>query len=99
MLNIITIENKGEVTLALEGRLDSVSAPELENKIKEITPHITDLIFDLEKLDYISSAGLRILLSAQKAMNERGGMKVRNVDPTVMEVFEITGFAEILTIE
>ena len=98
MLNIQkTIENE-TANVALEGRLDTVTAPDLEKTLKEILPGLKSLVFDFEKLDYISSAGLRVLLSAQKAMNAQGGMQVKNVNETVMEIFEVTGFSDILTI-
>lgn len=98
MLNIAkTIEN-GTGCLALEGRLDTVSAPELEQVIRDILPDLTELTLDLEQLDYISSAGLRVLLSAQKVMNRQGRMTVKNVNETILEIFEVTGFTEILTI-
>lgn len=99
MLNINkTIEN-GTATIFPEGRLDTVTAPDLEKTIQEILPGLTTLVLDLEKLDYISSAGLRVLLSAQKAMNAQGSMKVCHVNETVMEIFDVTGFSDILTIE
>ncbi len=98
MLNIAkTIENETG-KLVLEGRLDTVSAPELEQVIKETLPGLTELTLDFEKLDYISSAGLRVLLSAQKVMNKQGSMKVTNVNETILEIFEVTGFSDILTI-
>ena len=98
MLNITkTIEN-GAGKLVLEGRLDTVSAPELEQVIKETLPGLTELTLDFEKLDYISSAGLRVLLSAQKVMNKQGSMTVTNVNETILEIFEVTGFSDILTI-
>lgn len=98
MLNITkTIEN-GAGKLVLEGRLDTVSAPELEQVIKETLPGLTELTLDFEKLDYISSAGLRVLLSAQKVMNKQGSMTVTNVNETILEIFEVTGFTDILTI-
>ena len=98
MLNITkTIEN-GAGKLVLEGRLDTVSAPELEQVIKETLPGLTVLTLDFEKLDYISSAGLRVLLSAQKVMNKQGSMTVTNVNETILEIFEVTGFTDILTI-
>ncbi|MBO7406933.1 MAG: STAS domain-containing protein [Clostridia bacterium] len=93
-----TIEN-GTMTIAPEGRLDTVTAPKLEQELRDSLEGITELIFDLEKLDYISSAGLRVLLFAQKEMNVRGEMAVRNVNETVAEIFEVTGFTDILTIE
>ncbi len=98
MLNVNkTIEDKKAV-LTAEGRLDTVTAPEMEKVIAEVLPGITELIFDFEKLDYISSAGLRVLLSAQKAMNKQGEMKVCHVNEAVMEILEVTGFSDILTI-
>ena len=92
-------ENGTELTVALEGRLDTTTAPELEADLKNSLDGLTVLILDFEKLEYISSAGLRVLLSAQKIMNTKGGMKVTNVNDVVQEVFEVTGFADILTIE
>ena len=99
MLNINkTIEN-GKAAFSLEGRLDTVSAPELEAELKEALEGVSELTLDLEKLEYISSAGLRVLLAAQKEMNKRGTMKVTHVGETIMEIFEVTGFSDILTIE
>ena len=87
------------LTLALTGRLDTNTAPQLETELKRSIDGVTDLTFDFAGLEYISSAGLRILLSAQKTMNKQGSMTIRNVNETVSEVFDITGFSEILTIE
>ena len=87
------------LTLALEGRLDTATSPQLEQVLKESCDGVTELIFDLEKLEYISSAGLRVLLAAQKRMSAVGSMKLTHVCELVMEVFEVTGFADILTIE
>ena len=87
------------LTVALEGRLDTTTSPELETELKGSLDGVTELIMDLEKLDYISSAGLRVLLWAQKTMNQNGSMVVKNVSEVVNEVFEVTGFADILTIE
>ncbi len=93
-------EMKGtELKIALEGRLDTMSAPELEAVINENLENTESLTIDFSKLDYISSAGLRVLLSAHKAMSTKGGMKVTNINEIVREVFEVTGFADILTIE
>lgn len=86
-----------ELTIMLEGRLDTMTAPELEKELKENYDSITGMVLDFKDLEYISSAGLRVLLSAHKALN--GKLVVKNVIDTVMEVFEITGFADILTIE
>ena len=100
MLNIEKhIEEKNTV-FSLEGRLDTVTAPELEGKLKEALGDVEELTLDFEKLDYISSAGLRVLLSTQKTMSEKGGdMKLIHVKDEIMEVLEITGFVDILTIE
>ena len=99
MLNInATVENAA-VVFELEGRLDTVTSPDLEIKLKEVLPDTEELTLDLEKLDYISSAGLRVLLSTQKVMNKQGTMKITHVNDTIMEIFEVTGFSEILTIE
>jgi anti-sigma B factor antagonist len=98
----MTIEKKvngTELEIALEGRLDTNSSPQLEAELKNSTDGIESLIFDLEKLEYISSAGLRVLLSAQKTMNKQGKMAVRNANEDVMDVFDVTGFVDILTIE
>ena len=91
--------NEKSAVLTLAGRMDTVTAPELESAVQEIIDDLTELVIDLEELDYISSAGLRVLLSAQKKMNKQGTLTIRNVRPEVMEIFEITGFTDILTIE
>ena len=91
--------NGTALELALEGRLDTTTAPELEAELKTSLDSTDSLIFDLSKLDYISSAGLRVLLSAQKSMSKKGGMKVTHINEIVQEVFEVTGFADILDIE
>ncbi len=99
MLNINKTVENGKAVIRPEGRLDTVTAPELESVIKETLPGLKELTLDFEGRDYISSAGLRVLLSAQKAMNAQGEMKLCNVNETVMEIFEVTGFSDILTIE
>ena len=102
MMTIDKILNGTELTIILEGRLDTTTAPELEAVLLEqLEGDVSDLIFDFEKLEYISSAGLRVLLSTQRIMNkkENGSMKVIHVGEMVMEIFEVTGFTEILTIE
>ena len=99
MLNINKTVENGKAVIRPEGRLDTVTAPELESVIKETLPGLKELTLDFEGLVYISSAGLRVLLSAQKAMNAQGEMKLCNVNETVMEIFEVTGFSDILTIE
>ena len=99
MLNIEkTIEN-GAAVFALEGRLDTVTAPELEQSLKESLDGLTALTLDFEKLEYVSSAGLRVLLSAQKTMNKQGEMTLIHVSEPVMDILDVTGFADILTIE
>ena len=98
----MTIEikkNANELVLEITGRLDTTTAPSLDEILNENFDNLKSLILDFKGLEYISSAGLRVLLSAQKKMNKFGTMKVVNVDESVMEVFEITGFADILTIE
>ena len=96
----ITKEQNGtELKIALEGRLDTMTAPELEAELNQDLGNAESLTLDFSKLEYISSAGLRVLLSAHKAMSAKGGMKVTNVNEIVREVFEVTGFADILTIE
>ena len=87
-----------ELTLALEGRLDTNTAADLEKEVQDLTS-VKKLVFDLEKLEYISSSGLRILLACQKQMNYQGKMVIKNVGEGIMEVLEITGFSDILTIE
>ena len=99
---MITIEkavNGTTLTVALEGRLDTTTSPKLEEDLRSSIDGITELVFDFEKLEYISSAGLRVLLAMQKFMNQQGKMVLRNVNEAVMEVFEVTGFADILSIE
>lgn len=99
MLNIKkAIENTAAV-FTLEGRLDTTTAPELDQELKSSLPGVTALTLDVKDLAYISSAGLRVLLSAQKLMNKQGKMTIRNVNETVMEIFEVTGFSDILDIE
>lgn len=98
-MNINTTQDGSRLTLTLEGRLDTGSAPQLENVLKSTLRGVTELELDFAQLAYISSAGLRVLLSAMKLMKKQGSMVVRNVNETVMEVFEITGFADMLTIE
>ena len=87
------------LTLALDGRLDTTTSPDLEEALATSLDGVTTLVFDFSKLDYLSSAGLRVLLSAQKRMSKQGSMTLRHVNDTVREVFEITGFADFLTIE
>ena len=100
MLNIVNTAEAGKATLALEGRLDTVTSPELEAELKGILDGASELTLDFEKLEYVSSAGLRVLLSAQKAINKKNGiMKIVHVNDVISEGCEVTGFSEILTIE
>ena len=96
-MTINKIKNGDTLTIALEGKLDTVTAPQLEAALKESMGGIEELVFDFEKLDYVSSAGLRVLLYAHKTM--AGRMKLIHVGELVMEVLEVTGFSDILTIE
>ena len=98
-MTIEKTKNESSLTLAVSGRLETLTAPELEKVVKEELGGVTELIFDLSGLEYISSAGLRVLLSAQKIMNAQGAMKVTGAREIVLEVFDITGFSDILTIE
>ena len=88
-----------KLTLALEGRLDTTTAPDLEKVIKEETGDVNNLHFEMDKLEYISSAGLRVLLSAQKLMNKKGEMLITGCSDDIMEIFDLTGFTDILSIE
>jgi len=99
---MLSIEKKTEgkeLVLALSGRLDTVTAPELESVLKESIEGAESLEFDMTELEYISSAGLRVLLSAQKTMSKQGSMVLKNVNEDVREIFDVTGFSDILTIE
>jgi anti-sigma B factor antagonist len=87
------------LTISIGGRLDTTTAPTLESEIRDSIDGVQELVIDIKDLDYISSAGLRVLLSAQKIMNKQGSMVVKNANEAVMEVFEVTGFTDILTIE
>ena len=99
MLNIDkTIEN-GKAVFTLAGRLDTATAPELEKALKESLDGVSELALDFSGLEYISSAGLRVLLSAQKLMNRQGKMKIAHINDIVREIFDVTGFSDILTIE
>ena len=98
-MNIRKSAESTKLTIALEGRLDTTTSPQLEGELRTAVNGITELVFDLSKLDYVSSAGLRVLLSAQKVMNRQGSMKIRNVKPEIMEIFDVTGFTDILTLE
>lgn len=92
-------QNHTDLTVALEGRLDTTTAPQLEAELKRSLNGITALTLDLAALEYLSSAGLRVILSAQKVMNRQGKMVVKNANDTIMEIFEVTGFSDILDLE
>ncbi len=99
MLNITKDANGSYLMIALEGRLDTVTAPVLESELRGALDGVDDFIIDMQNLQYISSAGLRVLLSAQKIMNRQGRMVVKNASEDVREIFDVTGFSDILTIE
>lgn len=99
MMNIIKMQRDNRLTIALDGRLDISTAPDLEQVVVGCLDGVTELVFDLEKLIYISSAGLRVLLLAQKKMNKQGSMNVIHVNQMVMKVFVNMGFSNIITIE
>ena len=98
-MTITKMENGTELTLRLNGRLDTTTAPQLEAELKHDISGVETLLFDFAELEYLSSAGLRVLLAAQKVMNKQGKMIIQHVNETISEIFEITGFSEILTIE
>ncbi len=98
-MNIEKNLNGTELEIKVVGRLDTATAPQLEEELKANLDGIEKLVLDFAELDYLSSAGLRVLLSAQKTMNKQGRMIVRNVNETIAEIFEVTGFCDILTIE
>ena len=98
-MNIIKATEGTTLNLVLEGRLDTTTAPQVEAELKGAVDGITELNMDFEKLEYLSSAGLRVILAAQKTMNKQGKMVIRHVNETIREVFEVTGFIDILTIE
>ena len=97
-MNINKQTNGTEITFTLEGRLDTTTAPALESELNGVLANATRLKLDLAKLEYMSSAGLRVLLSAQKAMSKKGQLTIANVSAEIMEIFELTGFSDILTI-
>ena len=98
-MTINKIKENDSLMIALEGRLDTLTAPKLDAEIQGALDGIKSLVFDFEKLAYISSAGLRILLSAQKVMNKQGTMVIKNAGPEIREIFDVTGFSDILTLE
>lgn len=98
-MKIKKIENGNTLTVSLEGRLDTGTAPDLEKELSGSLDQVEELYLDFKGLDYVSSAGLRVLLATQKVMNRQGKMVLQNVNDNIMEVFEMTGFVDILTIE
>ncbi len=98
-MNINKNMNNGILTMNISGRVDTTTAPILEQELKGSYEGVTELIFDFAEVEYISSAGLRVLLSAQKVMNKQGSMKLIHVSEDILEIFEVTGFSDILTIE
>ena len=98
-MQIDAARNDSTLTLALEGRLDTLTSPELENALKNSLGEIDSLVLDFSKVEYVSSAGLRVLLSAHKRMSAKGGMKVTGVNDGVMEILKMTGFTDILSVE
>ena len=95
-MNIIKTKEGSTLNLALEGRLDTTTAPQLEAALHGAMEGVTELNMDFEKLEYLSSAGLRVILAAQKTMNKQGKMVIRHVNETIREVFEVTGFLELI---
>lgn len=98
-MTITKHEEGKKLTITIEGRLDTTTAPELEAELNTSLEDVTELVLDMEKLIYLSSAGLRVVLAAQKRMNKQGHMTVAHVCADIMEVFEITGFVDILDIK
>ena len=98
-MTINKVANGNELLISLEGRLDTTTAPQLDDELKTALGGVEKREFDFSKLEYISSAGLRALLSAQKVMNKQGSMVIKNVSEEINEIFEVTGFVDILTIE
>ncbi len=93
------ISNGSDLTVKIIGRLDTTTAPQLDSFLRDSLAGVTSLLLDFSELEYLSSAGLRVLLATQKTMNKQGSMVIKNVNDTIMEVFDITGFVDILTIE
>ena len=98
-MTINKVQNGEELTLSVDGRLDTITAPQLEEEIRASIDGIKNLIIDISALEYISSAGLRVLLSAQKTMNKQGAMTVKGANEAIMEIFNVTGFVDLLNIE
>lgn len=98
-MEINKIVDDKKCTIELTGRLDTLTSPQLEEALKEVPEDTTELVLDLKELEYVSSAGLRVFLNAQKGMTDKGTMTLKNVNDEIMEVLEMTGFTQILTIE
>ena len=98
-MTVEKISRDAELMITLSGRLDTTTAPQLESELKASLGGVEKLVLDFAGLDYLSSAGLRVLLAAQKTMNKQGSMVIRSVNETIAEIFEVTGFSDILTIE
>lgn len=98
-MNITKSIENGKVNMSVSGRLDTTTSPELENVLNECLDGAKELVLDFTDLEYISSAGLRVILKAQKTMNAQGSMVIRNVSEDIMDIFDITGFIDILTVE
>lgn len=98
-MTITKTQENEKLTVAIEGRIDTTTAPQLESELKSSLENVKELVFDIKELEYISSAGLRVLLTAQKTMNKQGKMTVIGASEAVMEIFEVTGFVDILDIE
>ncbi|MCR5120946.1 MAG: STAS domain-containing protein [Ruminococcus sp.] len=97
-MNLTKAMNGNALTIEIEGRVDTVTSPALDKLINESMDKAESLVLDFDKVEYISSAGLRVLLSAHKAMSKKGGMKIKNAGEDIMEIFEVTGFTDILNI-
>ncbi len=98
-MNILKNQESTNLTINLQGRLDTVTSPQLEEEVQKLPKDVEHLVLDFKELEYVSSAGLRVILAFQKVMNKQGDMVIRNVNSTIMEVFEVTGFSDILTVE
>ena len=98
-MTVNTIKSTGAITIEISGRIDTTTAPQLEKEVNDNIAGVSELIFDFKDVAYISSAGLRVLLTAQKVMNQQGKMKIVNVSKDIMEIFDITGFADIMDIQ
>ncbi len=98
-MTVNEIREGSKITLEVCGRLDTITSPDLEAQVRALPEELTDLVFDLSGLEYISSAGLRVLLASQKIFSKKGSMKVINVNDEINEIFDVTGFSDILTVE